>query len=93
LQPNPILHPDNCHALLIVTENKRLHLPELPGKAVTKTDAGSFLKKGRLQIGCGANYKKIKYSAVSLNDCMIDRIYPGSNNYNHSNPQRIKGIM
>jgi len=25
----------------------------------TKTDAGSFLKKGRLQIGCGADYKKI----------------------------------
>jgi hypothetical protein len=24
----------------------------------TKTDAGSFLKNGGLQIGCGADYKK-----------------------------------
>jgi hypothetical protein len=27
---------------------------------------------------------------VFLNDCMSNRIYPGSNKYNHSNPQRFK---
>jgi hypothetical protein len=27
---------------------------------------------------------------VFLNDCMNDRIYPDFNNYNHSNPQRLK---